>query len=119
MRGLDCIEVKISPSYHVAGSGIEGQLNITVKYNGEEYHNVENLWLSDAISVLDYCFDRSKHIIHAMIAQREEWMEGKKCCRTCANGFEGICTECAGDNFGHATEIGGEGYCANWKERKK
>jgi len=64
MRELRFIEVKIEPSYQTSVGGSEiRQLNVTVKYNGMEFHTRENLWHSDAISVLDYCFDRAKNSI--------------------------------------------------------
>jgi len=39
-------------------------------------------------------------------------------CGTCANGNDGTCCDCAGDNFGHTTEIGSASKaCENYKER--
>jgi hypothetical protein len=68
MRELDFIEAKIEPSYGVSyGGGAIKRLHITVKYNGKEYHATENLWHSDAISVLDHCFNRAKQTIKEYI----------------------------------------------------
>lgn len=64
MRELDFIAVKIQPSYYTRSGGSEiRELNVTVRYNGMEFNTRENLWHSDAISVLDYCFDRAKNSI--------------------------------------------------------
>jgi len=63
---LDSIEVRIEPQYCYPG---RKQLNVTVKYKGKEYHNVEELHNSDAMSVLDYCFERTRRIINDMIKE--------------------------------------------------
>jgi hypothetical protein len=40
----------------------------------------------------------------------------EKTCRTCRHGFEGTCSNCAGDNLGFCTEISDKGTCSNWQE---
>lgn len=43
----------------------------------------------------------------------------KKTCGTCVRGAEGTCEECAGDNYGHTTEISSASTaCSNHKEVK-
>jgi hypothetical protein len=71
MRELKNIEVKIEPYYYASPGSINLQLRIDVRFNGKEYHVTEALWNSDAISVLDYCFDRAKRTINNMINREE------------------------------------------------
>ena len=47
------------------------------------------------------------------IAQ-DEW----KVCAVCVFADEGTCSNCAGENFGHTTEIASKGKCENWTEKK-
>ncbi len=37
-------------------------------------------------------------------------------CGNCLHADEGVCYDCFGENFGHATEIANEGFCINWKD---
>ena len=39
----------------------------------------------------------------------------KKSCKSCMWGFEGTCNECAGENYGHTTEISDNGFCTNYR----
>lgn len=73
MRELRYLELRLEPSYFIKPNGEEiRELRIDMKYNGNEYHRVENLWQSDAISVLDYCFDRAKRCMHEAIKEYEK-----------------------------------------------
>jgi hypothetical protein len=38
-------------------------------------------------------------------------------CGTCGNGEDGVCYDCYGDNFGHATEISNNSCCRNYRAR--
>lgn len=68
MRELRYIEVRVEPSYRAMPSGVEDrQLSVRVSFGGKEYHDTEIMWNSDAISVLDYCFDRAKRSIKDLI----------------------------------------------------
>jgi len=75
MNELRRIEVRIEPAYLVNyAKQDESQLHITVVYGGREYNHIELLWNSDAISVLDYCFDKAIRYIKEAIketAQKE------------------------------------------------
>jgi ribosome biogenesis SPOUT family RNA methylase Rps3 len=72
MKELGYIEVKLEPSYRATQSGVEDrQLRVKVKYKGIEHSATEMLWNSDAVSVLDYCFERSRRIIHDLIDKQE------------------------------------------------
>jgi len=39
-------------------------------------------------------------------------------CNNCGLAGEGTCNNCAGQNYGHATEITGKGTCDNWCDHK-
>lgn len=72
MRELGYIEVKIEPSYRATERGIEDrQISVTVRFKGKEYHDTEVMWNSDAISVVDYCFDRARRAIKDMLDREE------------------------------------------------
>ena len=71
MRELEYIEVRIEPSYSTTcGGGVIGTMNIRVRYNGTYLNVIENMWHSDSISVLDYCFDRAKIAIKEHINEQ-------------------------------------------------
>ena len=70
MKELRYIKVKIEPAYLVNyAKQDESQLRITVVYDGREYNHVEILWNSDAVSVLDYCFDKAIRYIKEAIKE--------------------------------------------------
>lgn len=72
-KELAFIEVKIEPAYYANyGKVDEQELHVKVKFRGQEYHHIEQLRQSDAVSVLDYCFDRAKYHINAMIKEKEK-----------------------------------------------
>ena len=72
MKEISRIEVIIEPAYLINyGKQDESQLRIKVRYGGKEYHQVEHLWNSDAISVLDYCLDRAITYIREAIKNTE------------------------------------------------
>lgn len=41
----------------------------------------------------------------------------KPTCSNCANLEDGVCYECAGENYGHATEAVANATCDNWRRR--
>lgn len=47
----------------------------------------------------------------AMIEHSEDQKEN---CNSCKYSAEGLCDQCAGENFGHWTEISGEYRCENY-----
>ncbi len=72
MRELEFIEVVIKPSYCITRDNRpQAVLRIDVKYKGEIFNAVEELWHSDAVSVLDFCFDRAKRCITETIKEKE------------------------------------------------
>jgi hypothetical protein len=70
MRELECLEVKIVPSYY--GTLQINTLQIDTIYNGKKYSHEEDMYQSDAISVLDYCFERARYAITEAIKQKEK-----------------------------------------------
>ncbi len=78
MRELQYIEVKVEPSYRAVPGGVQQALTVNVKFNGREYRNTEEMWPSDAVSVLDFCFDRAIRSIKQMIERDEKETTEKK-----------------------------------------
>ena len=59
--------------------------------------------------------------VYVCLKCKRVWSKGLKewgTCDNCIFADEGTCNHCAGDNFGHATEIAGNARCENYKERK-
>ena len=40
----------------------------------------------------------------------------EKSCGNCTHPDGGVCYNCSGENFGHATEISNKGLCLNWSQ---
>ena len=64
MRELRYIEVKVEPAYRAMPSGVEDrQLSVKVFFGGMVYQDTVIMMNSDAISVLDYCFERARRAV--------------------------------------------------------
>jgi hypothetical protein len=56
--------------------------------------------------------------LRVVVAEIDSIGEGeveKTNCNNCVLGEEGVCSDCAGENYGHTTEISGKSWCSNWK----
>lgn len=72
MRELECLKIELTPAYFLTPRGAEnGELRITINYKGEERHFVEKLWASDAMSVVDYVWDRAKHYLDESLKEED------------------------------------------------
>lgn len=68
----------------------------------------ESLWAFKAVWIADWMLDRLTWRLGDLL-----WPP--RICGTCDHGDEGTCSHCAGDNYGHTTEIAGNApACSNW-----
>ena len=52
-------------------------------------------------------------LVGTWLEERQRREESKNC-GNCVRNIEGVCFWCAGENFGHCTEVSDHGSCIYW-----
>jgi hypothetical protein len=94
------------------------------KFVGEKFMEQAEKNCPEGKTAIVIVHTKGKRFARSIVLMRmgdwEDWY-GKlipKGCSTCSLAEEGVCYNCKGKNFGHATEISDNGYCANYNPKE-